>query len=127
VRALLDWRSLTEAIGRLNPRRLDELLEVAERRRDKLVEEANAYRELVKSDGWKFLVARIQGQVEATTTEIMMRPPAPSKRDPTGVFWRQQREWWSAEAAGQRYVLAMPEQIIAQADGLTETLREEDA
>jgi hypothetical protein len=125
--AALNWRSLAEAIGRLDPRRRDELLEQAEKRRDALADEANAYRELIKSRGWKLLVARVDAQVVRTTRDVMLQPPAPSRRDPAGTLWRRQREWWCAEAAGQRYVLGVPEQIIAQADGLTETLREEDA
>ncbi len=121
----LGLRSLVDALGRLDPRRRDDVIEQAEQRRDALVAEADAYRELVKSEGWRLLVERIRRQMERTTAEVMMQPPVPSKRDPMGLLWRQQREWWSAEAAGQRYVLGVPEQIMAQAEALTETLREE--
>ena len=112
------WRSLIDAMGRLDPRRRAETEERLEKEREALFDEADAYEELIASEGWRLLKQRIQANIETLTEQVTMAPPAPTKHDPFGVLWRAQRDWASAEAAGQRHVLELPGQIIARAESI---------
>lgn len=124
----LGWRSLMDAMGRLDPRRRAETETRLEKEREALFDEADAYEELLASEGWRLLKQRLEANIATLTEQVAMAPPAPSKHDPFGVLWRAQREWASAEAAGQRHVLELPRQIIARAesiDRLQDDLEEE--
>jgi len=114
------WRSLGEFFGRFFPSDRAAMQEKVEADFRRSLEEAEAMKELMASDGWKILAARVRIENEVATRKILLSPPVSSEMDPSGAWRDRQREWWCGEVAGRESVISLPEQIIDRAERLTQ-------
>ena len=75
----LDLKSLAESLGRVLPGNEKRLRAELEEQRRKLLEEAEAFDELVQTKGWRLFSRRAEALNQAATDAVMLNPPVASE------------------------------------------------